>query len=187
MIKRLPMIGLMPAIGLMIGGTVAMAVMCDALVPASVVAADSEAETPAESPALAAARRQAEALHEAMHATLRIVHHQYFREDEGLAIPAEILKGVFNEVEEHQGIKLRWLVVDGQAMNTDHKPQDAFETAAVRALKKGAVAHEAVADGVYRRAGAITLSNECLKCHVPRRSSNDDQTAGLLISIPLRP
>lgn len=175
---------LLPAIGLITVGTIVVAALWNLPVPAPLGAAEPAA---AESPALAAARRQAESLHEAMHATLRIVHHQYFREDEGLAIPAEILKGVFDEVEQHQGITLRWLVVDGQAMNTDHKPQDAFETAAVRALKQGATAHETVAEGVYRRAGAITLSNECLKCHIPRRSSNDDRTAGLLISIPLQP
>src|SRR5690606_25395220 len=122
-----------------------------------------------------------------MHASLQIVHHQYFREDEGVAIPAEVLKGVFAELQQRQGITLRWLVVQGQAMNSDHKPQDAFETAAVRALKRGAASHETVAGGVYRRAGPITLGNDCLKCHVPGRTTNEDRTAGLLISIPLQP
>lgn len=183
MTKFLPMIG-----SLTLGAVGVIALWNAPQSPRLAAAEPAEAtESAAESEPLVAARRQAEALHEAMHATLRIVHHQYFREDEGLAIPAEILKGVFAELEEHQGITLRWLVVEGQAMNSDHKPQDAFETAAVRALKQGATAHETVADGVYRRAGPITLSNECLKCHVPRRTSNDDKTAGLLISIPLKP
>ncbi len=176
----------LPTIGMITLAAVVSAALWKDPAPACLVAAEPAVEQSDESESLVAARRQAEALHEAMHTTLRIVHHQYFREDEGLAIPAEILKGVFDELEEHQGITLRWLVVEGQAMNSDHKPQDAFETAAVRALKQGAPAHETVADGVYRRAGPIALSNECLKCHVPRRTSNDDRTAGLLISIPLQ-
>lgn len=82
------------------------------------------------------ARREAAQLHSALHATLQIVHHQYYREDEGLPLPAASLKDVFAEMEESHGIKLRWLAVEGQAMNTDHKPRGSFETAAVEALER---------------------------------------------------
>lgn len=135
---------------------------------------------------LAEARRQAEVLHTAMHAALQSVHHRYYREDAGLPIPAAVLAEVFAEVEQEQQVKLRWLAVDGQAMNADHKPRDPFETEAVKALKGGRRVHETVDAGVYRRAGAITLTNHCLKCHVPDRKSTDDRTAGLIIAIPIR-
>lgn len=132
------------------------------------------------------ARRQAETLHRALHATLQIVHHRYYREDEGLPIPAAVMKDVFAELEKEQQIKLRWLVVEGQAMNTDHKAKDDFEVAAVKALKSGQQEYDEVQDGVYRRAGAITLSNHCLKCHVPDRKNTNDRTAGLIIAIPIQ-
>lgn len=132
------------------------------------------------------ARRQAELLHAAMHSTLQAVHHQYYRPDEGLPIPAAILKEVFADLENDQQVKLRWLAVDGQAMNSDHKPRNSFEIEAVRILKSGKREHESVEDGVYRRAGRITLTNQCLKCHVPDRKSTDDRTAGLIIAIPLK-
>lgn len=43
-----------------------------------------------------------------------------------------ILKDVFAEIDEEQQIKLRWLVVEGQAMNTDHNPQDTFSSSEFR-------------------------------------------------------
>ncbi len=139
----------------------------------------------AERPSPAAARLQAESLHTAIHATLQIVHHRYYREDEGLPIPAAILKDVFGELEEERRVKLRWLVVEGRAMNSDHKPRGQFEEDAVKALKSGKKSFERVEGGTYRRAGAVTLSNLCLKCHVPDRTSTEDRTAGLIISIPV--
>lgn len=131
------------------------------------------------------ARERAKLLHETMHATLHIVHHEYYREDEALAIPAMTLKRVFREMAKSHKIEMRWLAVDGQVMNTDHKPRDAFEKNAVEALQAGKEAHETVEEGVYRRASAITLANDCLKCHLPNRTSTEDRAAGLVISIPL--
>lgn len=131
------------------------------------------------------ARREAAVLHTALHATLQAVHARYYEEDEGLPLPAATLKEVFAEIEEVHGIKLRWLAVEGQAMNTDHKPRDAFEKEAVEALKSGRQNFEQSGNGVYRRAGSITLGNHCLKCHVPDRKNTADRTAGLIIAIPL--
>jgi hypothetical protein len=136
-------------------------------------------------PSPAEARRQAETLHTTVHATLQIVHHHYFREDEGTPIPAATLKDVFAAVEAEHRVKLRWLAVEGQAMNSDHKPRDPFEHEAVRALKAGKPAYERAEGGVYRRAGSITLLNDCLKCHLPNRTSTKERTAGLIISIPI--
>lgn len=132
------------------------------------------------------ARRQAEILHTAMHATLQIVHHRYYREDEGLLLPAATLKEVFAEVEKEEGITLRWLAVEGQVMNTDHSARDDFEREAAKALKSGQPAYERIENGTYRRAGPITLTNHCLKCHVPDRKSTEDRTAGLIISMPVK-
>lgn len=137
-------------------------------------------------PSLEEARGQAEILHRAMHSTLQVVHHRYYREDEGLPIPAAILTDVFDELEKEQRIKLRWLAVEGKAMNSDHQPQDRFEDAAVEALKLGKQNYERVEKGIYRRAGAITLTNQCLKCHVPNRKSTENRTAGLIIAIPIQ-
>ena len=121
-----------------------------------------------------------------MHATLQVVHHRFYREDEGMPLPAAALKEIFAEVEEEQQIKLRWLAVEGQAMNADHKPRDAFERAAFETLKSGKRAYERTENGLYRRAGAITLTNHCLKCHVPDRKTTENRFAGLIISIPVR-
>lgn len=131
------------------------------------------------------ARRQAEILHTSIHATLQVVHDRYYREDEGLPIPAAIMGNVFREVESEQNVRLRWLAVEGLAMNTDHLPQDTFENDAVRFLKSGEKFHEITEQGVYRRAAPITLSSHCLKCHMPDRKSTADRKAGLIISIPV--
>ncbi len=136
-------------------------------------------------PSVDQARRQAEILHDTLHSTLQHVHHHFYREDEGLRLPAAVMKEIFADVEKQQGIQLRWLAVEGQAMNTDHKAQSEFEHAAVKALVAGKPAYEETTLGVYRRAGPITLSNQCLKCHVPDRKSTKDRTGGLIISIPV--
>ncbi|MDA1231417.1 MAG: DUF3365 domain-containing protein [Planctomycetota bacterium] len=132
---------------------------------------------------VAQARRQAEIQHTSIHATLQAVHDRYYREDEGLPIPASIMGDVFKGIEARDHIKLRWLAVEGQAMNTDHQPQDAFETEAVKSLKSGKPFYEQSENGLYRRAAPITLSNHCLKCHMPDRKSTRDRVAGLTIAI----
>ena len=131
------------------------------------------------------ARRQAEILHSTLHSSLRVIHDRYYTEDEGLPIPAAILGEVFRDVEAEQHVKLRWLAVEGLAMNSDHKPADEFERKAAEKLKAGERSHEITGDGVYRRAAPITLSSHCLKCHMPDRKSTRDRVAGLIISIPV--
>ena len=135
------------------------------------------------------ARRCAEALHSAIHVTLHAVHRHYYVQNERLPLPAAIMEKVFADLEKDQGVALRWLVVQGQAMNVEHMPKDAFEQAAADALAAGKPAYEQVEAGIYRRAGAIILTNdnECLKCHVPDRSTLENRTAGLIVSIPLTP
>jgi hypothetical protein len=151
--------------------------------------AESGAEKPASAvarPTVDEARRQAALLHKALHSALQVVHDRYYRADQGRPIPADTLKDVFADLEEEHDVRLRWLVVEGQAMNVDHKPKTAFENEAVAALKAGKGAYEQTEKGIYRRAGAITLGNHCLKCHVPDRKNTKDRTAGLMIAIPVQ-
>jgi len=131
------------------------------------------------------ARSRARLLHETIHASLQIVHQEYYREGESLKIPAATMRQVFREVSERQKIQLRWLVVDAQAMNADHKPQNDFEKQAAEALAAGKSSHEQVEATVYRHVGRIALTSDCLKCHAPNRTSNKERVAGLIITIPL--
>ncbi len=132
------------------------------------------------------ARGRTALLHEAFHATLQIVHLQYFSEDDGTPIPSRTLEAVFDAIQPGCNMKFRWLAVDALAMNIDHAPEDAFERDAIEALKAGKDKFERVENGVYRRVGKITFASQCLKCHLPSRTSNEDRSAGLVISTPVR-
>lgn len=173
-----------------------------ALLPLSELAADDRAAPASEPSALNAkaadkandaadaaipseTRQLARLLHETMHATLQAVHHEYYREDEGLKIPAATLQKVFHELATRQNVQLRWLAVDAQAMNADNRPNTEFEKQAVKALTQGKTEFEQVDGGIYRHVGVITLTSDCLKCHAPTRTSNLDRKAGLVIAIPL--
>ncbi len=131
------------------------------------------------------ARARARLLHEAFHATLQFVHEEYYREGERLALPAATLERVFRELAARRNVKLRWLAVNAKAMNVDHQPQDEFEKASVAALTEGKDEFARVENDVYRHAGRITLTSDCLKCHLPGRTSTRDRSAALVISIPL--
>jgi hypothetical protein len=136
-------------------------------------------------PSLEEARERAKLLHGTIHDTLQIVHSRFYREDEGLPIPAATLKLVFRGLAERNDIELRWLAVEARAMNIDHNPRDEFETQAVKALRSGKDEYELAADGVYRHVGLITLGADCLKCHMSGRTSNKSRVAGLVIAIPI--
>jgi hypothetical protein len=137
-------------------------------------------------PAAVEARARAEILHEALHATLQIVHHTYFSEDDGMPIPAATLREVFREMSQRQKVELRWLAVNAQAMNVDHQPRDDFEKDAAKAIAAGQDSYELAENGTYRRAGLITLGSECLKCHLPNRTSNKSRAAALVIAMPMK-
>lgn len=154
---------------------------------APIAPAAGEPPANARLPALEEARGRAKLLHESMHATLQVVHHEYFREDKGISIPAATLKRVFKELATRQQVELRWLAVNAQAMNVDHKPRTDFEHQAVRALAAGKEEFELVEEGVYRHVGVITLTSDCLKCHLPNRTSTKDRAAGLVIAMRIKP
>ena len=137
-------------------------------------------------PSVAEARERARLLHETLHATLQIVHHQYYRENQGLQLPARTLKQVFAEVARRSDVRLQWLAVNTDAQNIDHNPKTEFEQNAAKSLATGKPEFESVEHGTYRRAGAITLHDECLSCHFPNRTTAKERTAGLIISMPVK-
>ena len=132
------------------------------------------------------AKGQAKLLHDTFDTSLQLVHLEYYREDEGLPIPSLIFEDVFKVVGKERDIKFHWIAVNAQPMSVDHRANDDFEKAAVKELAAGKESYEAVEGDVYRRAGAITLFSQCLKCHVPNRTSTESRTAGLVISIPIK-
>ena len=134
---------------------------------------------------VAEARSRARLLHEMIHGTLQVVHRDFFEEDGSSPIPSSSISDVFTEMARSYDVKMRWLIVQTDVMNVDHRPQDEFEVKAVKQLGKGKPQYELVEDGRYRYAGAIRLASQCLKCHVKERTNNDDRTAGLVISMPL--
>lgn len=136
-------------------------------------------------PSVDEARGRARLLNETIQGMLRVVHHEYYREDEKLPIPARTFKKVFRELADKQKVEIRWLAVTGQAMNQDHLPQNDFEKQAVKAIASGAEEYELAENGVYRHAGVITLTAECLKCHVPNRTNLNNRAAGLVIAMPI--
>jgi hypothetical protein len=137
-------------------------------------------------PTVEEARGRASLLHDILHVTLQEVHREYYREDEGLTIPSATLDKVFAEVAKSHKVEFRWLAVNARPMSVDHSPRTDFEKQSVAALAGGEASYEAVEPGTYRRAGAIVLAAQCLKCHLPKRTSTEDRTAALVISMPVR-
>jgi len=135
---------------------------------------------------VAEARSRAILLHESIRGTLQVIHRDFFDEDDAHAIPSASMEDVFHELENSFHIKVRWLNVNTDVVNVDHQPQDRFEQQAVKALARGKPHFEVTENGRYRYAGPIRLASQCLKCHVKLRTTNEDRTAGLLISMPLQ-
>ncbi len=136
---------------------------------------------------IAEARARATLLHETMRGTLQIMHRDFFDEDDAHAIPSASLEDVFDELADHYNVEMKWLIVETDIINVDHKPKDLFERSAAKSLKDGKPRHETIENGRYRFAGPIRLTSQCLKCHVKHRKSTEDRTAGLIINMPMAP
>ncbi len=132
------------------------------------------------------ARGRARLLHETIHGTLQVIHRDFFQEDESLVIPSHSLEDVFKELARSYDVKIRWLAVNAKAMNIDNEPKSPFELDAAKALAKGQREFEKLTKNSYQFAGPIRLPSQCLKCHLPRRTSNKDRIAGLTISMTLK-
>jgi hypothetical protein len=132
-----------------------------------------------------AARERAKLMHQIYATTLDVMHERYFRNDRS-TIPARAMEDVFAEVARSTGIDARWIGVNAKTMGINHEPKDEFEKSAARAIGQGKESHEAVENGVYRRAAGIPLAVGCLTCHgsfgmVPKTP----RFAGLVINVPL--
>lgn len=133
------------------------------------------------------ARDRAKLAHDIYSTTLDVIHHRYFRGDRAV-IPAKALEDVFPRVDREHHLKARWFAVNAKAMSVDHEPQDEFEKQAAKAIAAGNSEYEQIADGVYRRAGSISLMNKgCLGCHLGFGASGKiKRFAALSISIPVK-
>lgn len=131
----------------------------------------------------AQARERIRMMHDVYETTLLAMHRHYFVSGKEKVIPSRAMEDVFYRMNKRWGIKARWLAVSAQAMNIDHKPRDAFEKAAVRALAMGKPSHEETRQGTYRRAGPIVLFANCIRCHTSRRRK---PVAGLILSVPIK-
>jgi hypothetical protein len=94
---------------------------------------------------------------------------------------------VFVELKKEWNVEVAWMSVNAKAMNIDHEPKDDFQRAAAKAIAGGEERHEEVAGDRLRYAGSIHLGNQCLKCHVPDRTSLEERRAAILISMPVAP
>ena len=131
------------------------------------------------------ARARAQLLHETIHGVLQVMHRDFFDAEESLSIPSHSLEDVFKELDKSYGVNIRWLAVNAKAMNVDNKPGSQFEHAAVKALSEGKTEFEKITPESYQYVGAIRLSSQCLRCHLPARTNNDARVAGLVITLPL--
>lgn len=131
------------------------------------------------------ARSRARLLHEMVHGTLQVVHRDFFDEENIHAIPSASLEDVFKEMSRSYGVEVKWLNVNTDVVNVDHQPEGEFEKEAAKQLAAGKPYVEARDGNHYRFAGPIRLASQCLKCHLKSRTSTDDRTAGLVISMPI--
>lgn len=163
------------------------AVLLSILMGTANVHPEEEVAAPAPPHEVGEARARARLLHEALNGSLQVMHRDFFREGEHMAIPSESLADVFRELERSMNVKVGWLAVNAKAMNPAHRAKSPFEKKAAEALAGGRESYDAVEDKTYRYAGAIKLGNQCLKCHVPDRQSLEDRKASLVISMQLAP
>jgi hypothetical protein len=132
------------------------------------------------------ARVRSQLLHETIHGSLQVMHRDFFREGDRLRIPSSSLEDVFRELQRSWNVRVTWMSVNAKAMNIDHRPEGEFQELAAKEISAGREMAEKVDGDTYRYAGAISLGNECLKCHLPDRQNLDTRKAAVLISMPLK-
>ncbi len=137
-------------------------------------------------PSEAEAKVRAQLLHAAFRGSLEIMHRDFFRKGDSKAIPSESLTDVFKAMGGEWGVTIRWLAPEATIMNVDNKAKDAFEVGALKSITGGEKEVSTVENGSFRYAGAIVLQNQCLKCHVPDRTSLEDRFAALEICMPVK-
>lgn len=148
--------------------------------------AESHPDSQVHPPTTAEARARATLLHEMAHGTLQVMHRDFFDDEDAHAIPSASLEDVFHQMRDCYEVDLRWLVVNTDVVNVDHRATTDFELTAVKALAAGEPFVERVTDQRYEFAAPIRLPSQCLKCHVKDRKDNADRLTGLVISMPLQ-
>lgn len=135
---------------------------------------------------IALARDRAKLMHDIYSATLDVMHERYFHGDRAM-VPARAMEDIFSQIEQKSNTQARWISVNLKAMSVDHEPNSVFEKQAARELARGKTEVESIADGYYRRAGAIPLTSGCISCHGGffKAPSKKPKFAGLVISIPV--
>ena len=129
---------------------------------------------------------RAQLLHAALHGSLHVMHRDFFRRDGSKAIPSASLNDVFKAIGGEWHITLRWLASQETAMSLDNEASDEFQRRALKAISAGEKEVTSVENGLFRYAGAIPLQNECLKCHVPNRTTLEVRFAALEVTMALR-
>ena len=169
-------------------GVMTVAVVLSEEPPAEKPAGPAEGATAVQQVTVEEARGRARLLQSTYEATLHTVHRHYFDADEKDTIPARALEEVFRSADDGTGRSTRWIAVNTPPMNVDHAPREGFEAQAAKALGAGSEEYEAVEDGVYRRAGALTLFASCLRCHESglTQQIGRRRVAALVVGIPLR-
>ncbi len=144
------------------------------------------AEAAAEPAAVVAARQRAELMHAIYAETLHVMHERYFHGSRAI-VPARAMEDIFKALQRQSGVEARWMSVNVRAMSIHHEPKSAFELAAAKDIAAGQPAVEAIADGYYRRAGAIEMTAGCVACHdgFGKPPTNVPKFAALVISIPV--
>ncbi|MDP1563304.1 MAG: DUF3365 domain-containing protein [Pirellulaceae bacterium] len=132
------------------------------------------------------ARARALLLHDSIHGALQVMHRDFFDDEESRVLPSQSLDDVFVTLNQKYNVQMRWLTIDGDELNVHHRPESDFEREAVAAIAKGAEQHSVVLEDRLEYVGRIRLANQCLKCHVRQRTSLEDRSAGLAISIPIQ-
>jgi hypothetical protein len=133
------------------------------------------------------ARSRAKLLHEIVRGSLQIMHRDFFDEENAHSIPSASLEDVFHEMGKSYDVQMKWLTVNTDLVNVDHLAKSPFEKSAVKELAAGKQMAEEIEEHSYQYAGAILLGSQCLKCHVQRRTNNEDRTAGIVITMPILP
>jgi hypothetical protein len=129
------------------------------------------------------ARSRARWMAELINGSLQIMHRDFFDANDPNILPSQSLEDVFREMARTWSVEIRWLGVNA-TKGKKHRPADDFERSAVSALRAGAPEYHEIEDGRFRFVKSIRIQNECLKCHVPYRTSLEDRIGGIAFSFP---
>lgn len=148
---------------------------------------NSEADEIKERYSVDEARSRAKLMHQIYTVTLDVMHHRYFHGGRSI-VPARAMEDVFKQMHQTSDVRANWISVNLRAMSVQHKPKTEFELRAAKEIAEGKAEVEEVADGYFRRAGAIPMASSCTSCHdgFSRVPTSKPKFAGLVISVPVK-